>query len=196
MSSRGSRSSWQLKQGRRLRDNSRRMQRGNASVKGKSWSFRDKRKPKRECELRKKRSLRGKSRKRRRHERQLRRASANASSKRNCNNRGRMNCGSKRSLEEEHLHQLALSHNSLEVPERWRLAQPPLAPSLPSVTFLSFQGGQTLRVVFRMLTSSRLQQVLLPLEKFADPICCQLGRLLALVLSSVMFGGLQDHLHN
>lgn len=176
------------------------MQRGNASVKGKSWSFRGKKKPKRECELRKKRSLRGKSRKRRRHERQLRRVSANASSKRNYNSRGRerqkMNCGSRRSLEAVHLPQLALFHNSREVPERSRLAQPPLAPSLPSVTSRSFQGGQTLRVVFRMLTSSRLQQVLLPLEKFADPICCQLGRLLALVLSSVKFGGLQDHLRN
>jgi hypothetical protein len=47
-----------------------------------------------------------------------------------------------------------------------------------------------------MLTSSRLQQVLLPLEKFADPICCRLGRLLVLVLSSVKFEGLQDHLRN
>ena len=107
-----------------------------------------------------------------------------------------MNCGSKRRLEAVHLHQLALSHNSREVQERWRLAQPPLALSLHSVTSRSFQGGRTLRVVFRMLTSSQLQQTQLLMEKFEDPICCQLGLLLVLALNSVKSEGLQDPLPN
>jgi len=196
LSSRGSRSSWQHKQGLRLRDNSKRRPRGSGNVKDRSWSFKGKKKRKRDYEWRKKRSLREKSKKKKRHARQLRKMSASASSKRNFNSRGRerqrTNCVSRRRLEGVHPPQLALCHNSQEVPERLKLDQPPLGPSLPSVTSHSFQGGQTLRVVFKMLTLSQLQQALQPLEKFAGPISCQPDPRLVLV----KFGGLQGHLRN
>ena len=71
--------------------------------------------------------------------------------------------------------QLGLCHSSREVPESRRPARPPLARSPPSATSLSSQGDQTPRAVFRMLTSSLLQPVLLHLQIFEDPTCCQQG---------------------